>query len=90
VRLGRRGSVAGLACCACAREADGPSWLAGCGKREGESWAGGVGRKREKRERISFFKLFSNHFQTFKHQSNKKPCIRIMMHNHLLFLILFK
>jgi hypothetical protein len=94
VRLRRRGSVTGPACCACAREPDGPSWLAGYEKREGESWASWSGpqegKGREEREKDLFFKkLFSNHFQTFKLRSNKKPCIRIMMHKHLLFLILF-
>jgi hypothetical protein len=67
--LGRRGSVVGLACCAREREADGPSWLAGCGKREGERvGAAGVGRKgkgeREERgfEFFFFKKIFSNSF----------------------------
>jgi hypothetical protein len=56
----------------CAREADDPSWLAGCGKREGESWAGwsgpqeGKGREEREKDFSLFFKLFSNHFQTFK------------------------
>jgi hypothetical protein len=54
-----------------------------------------MGRLEEKRERNGkndfLLKLFSNHFfQNFKIHSNKKPCIQIMMHNHLLFLILFK
>jgi hypothetical protein len=63
-------------------------------ERGGEGWAGWAAVKRgegEKEKGFSlFFKLFSNHFQTFKLQSNKKPCIRIMMHKHLLFLILSK
>jgi hypothetical protein len=55
VRLGQWGSVVGSACCAREREADGPSWLAGCGKREGESWAswsGPQGKRGEGRERF--------------------------------------
>jgi hypothetical protein len=62
--------------------------------------AEGMLGRREKRKRegegegkgISFFKkkFFSNSFfQTFKLQSNKNPCIRIMMHKHLLFLNYF-
>jgi hypothetical protein len=54
-----------------------------------------MGRLEEKREwrgkNDFLLKLFSNHFfQNVKIHSNKKPCIQIMMHNHLLFLILFK
>jgi hypothetical protein len=49
-------------------------------------------REREKKG-FSFFSFkffFSNSFfQTFKLQSNKNPCIQIMMHKHLLFLNYF-
>jgi hypothetical protein len=57
-----------------------------------------VGPAGEMRERergrkgipFSFLKfLFKFIFQTFKLQSNKNPCIRIMMHKHLLFLNYF-
>jgi hypothetical protein len=37
-----------------------------------------------------FLNSFQIHFQTFKLHSNNKPCIRIMMHKHLLFLTLLK
>jgi hypothetical protein len=36
-----------------------------------------------------FFKSFKFIFQTFKLQSNKNPCIQIMMHKHLLSLNYF-
>jgi hypothetical protein len=44
----------------CAREADDPSWLASCGKREGESWAGWSGPQEGKgrEEREKDFSLF--------------------------------
>jgi hypothetical protein len=76
------------------RKADGPGWFAGCGEKEREGWAGWAAGKRErgKGKRFSFLKkiLFKFIFQTFKLHSNKKPCIRIIMHKHLLFLILSK
>jgi hypothetical protein len=49
-------------------------------------------REREGEERVlSFFKKISFKFifQTFKLQSNKNPCIQIMMHKHLLSLNYF-
>jgi hypothetical protein len=58
-------------------------------QREGEG--GGPAGPKEKRgegERrgVFFFKiLFKFNFQTFKLHSNKKSCIQIMMHKHLLF-----
>jgi hypothetical protein len=68
----------------------------GCGLREKEKekvGRGEMGRKREGERGVRFcgflFKFFS-FFQTFKLHSNKKPCIRIMMHKHLLFLTLSK
>jgi hypothetical protein len=54
-------------------------------------WAAREGRERGEGKRIFLKKnSFQIDFQTFKLQSNKKPCIRIIMHKHLLFLILFK
>jgi hypothetical protein len=54
----------------------------------------GLGRLwREERgegEGFLFLKiLFKFVFQTFKLQPNRNPCIRIMMHKHLLFLNYF-
>jgi hypothetical protein len=92
--LGRRGRVAGpLGPSARAREKEKAAGL-GCLRAEGM-----LGR-REKRKRegeregkgFLFFLLkflFKFIFQTFKLQSNKNPCIRIMMHKHLLFLNYF-
>jgi hypothetical protein len=56
----------------CAREADDPSWLAGCGKREGESWAGWSGPQEGKgrEEREKDFSLFLNSFQIIFKLSN--------------------
>jgi hypothetical protein len=55
--------------------------MARAGLRAAEKERERVGPQEGKeREDFFFLKLFSNHFQTFKHQSNKKPCIRIMMH----------
>jgi hypothetical protein len=60
-------------------------------KREKEREIGPAGIEgREKRERgfSLFFKLFSNSFFKLSNfNQTRKPCIRIMMHNHLLFLI---
>jgi hypothetical protein len=50
------------------------------------------GKEREERGKgfsFSFKFLFKFIFQTFKLQSNRNPCIRIMMHKHLLFLNYF-
>jgi hypothetical protein len=47
-------------------------------------------KKRGEGEGFPFLKILFNFiFQTFKLQSNKNPCIRIMMHKHLLFLNYF-
>jgi hypothetical protein len=49
-------------------------------------------RERERERRVlSFFSQisFKFNFQTFKLQSNKNPCIQIMMHKHLLSLNYF-
>jgi hypothetical protein len=69
----------------------------GCGLREKEKekgkWAGERWARREKgrEERgLGVFLLNFHFFQTFKLHSNKKPCIRIMIHKHLLFLTLSK
>jgi hypothetical protein len=74
------------------RKAGGSGWFAGCGEKEREGWVGWAARKRGEgeREKVFLFKkiLFKFIFQTFKLHSNKKPCIRIIMHKHLLFLIL--
>jgi hypothetical protein len=54
--------------------------------------AGRLERKERERERVfsfSFKFLFKFIFQTFKLQSNRNPCIRIMMHKHLLSLNYF-
>jgi hypothetical protein len=51
------------------------------------NWAGWRKRERGEGERDFFQTLFKFVFQTFKLPSNKKPCIQIMMHMHLLFLI---
>jgi hypothetical protein len=63
-------------------------------KREGEkNWAGW--KRRERGEGVKAFSFFKKNlfkfvfFQTFKLQSNRNPCIRIMMHKHLLFLNYF-
>jgi hypothetical protein len=63
-----------------------PAWdLAG--------WARRKGREREREREGSCFVFFKNSFkfifQTFKLQSNKNPCIQIMMHKHLLSLNYF-
>jgi hypothetical protein len=62
-------------------------------KRKGRGKRNGPAREKEREERekvFSFFKiLFKFVFQTFKFQSNRNPCIRIMMHKHLLFLNYF-
>jgi hypothetical protein len=97
--LGRRSSEAGPAWAGLrAREKTGrrPGIVHGLkekekerrGKRDGS--AGGKERE-ERGEEFSFsFKfLFKFIFQTFKLQSNRNPCIRIMMHKHLLFSRLF-
>jgi hypothetical protein len=96
--MGRRGSAgwaawAGHVRALALEEKEGrcPGWFAGRGKRERERERGPTGPKREKGggergEGFSFFKiLFKFIFQTFKLHSNKKSCIRIMMHKHLLF-----
>jgi hypothetical protein len=46
-----------------------------------------MGLKGKGERGVGFFKkiLFKLIFQTFKLHSNKKSCIRIMMHTHLLF-----
>jgi hypothetical protein len=69
-----------------------PGWFTGLKrKKEGKE----MGRMEEKREErgkgfsFSFKFLFKFIFQTFKLQSNRNPCIRIMMHKHLLFLNYF-
>jgi hypothetical protein len=50
----------------------------------------GERRGRKEKKKVFFFKtLFKIVFQTFKLQSNRNPCIRIMMHKHLLFLNYF-
>jgi hypothetical protein len=62
-------------------------------KKERGKGIGPAGKKgREGKERFfsfSFKFLFKFVFQTFKLQSNRNPCIRIMMHIHLLFLDYF-
>jgi hypothetical protein len=85
--------VGWLACGRKERKVCGLAWL-GLRKREREEMDR-LGRKgtKERGERFrdfSFKILFKFIFQTFKLHSNKKPCIRIMVHKHLLFLILFK
>jgi hypothetical protein len=92
--LGRRSSDAGPLGPAYARgeekeKKERPLAWDACGPKE---MLGQRERKEREREekRISFFKfLFKFIFQTFKLQSNKNPCIRIMMHKHLLFLKYF-
>jgi hypothetical protein len=74
----------------CAREEKKASSLGARGlneKRKGKGKGVGPARKEGREERgFSFFlNTFQIHF--FKLQSNKKPCIRNMMHNHILFLI---
>jgi hypothetical protein len=94
--LGRRGRQAGpLGPSARAREKE---KAAGLGLVHGlKKNVGPAGKKREGegeggRKGFLFFLLkflFKFIFQTFKLQSNKNPCIRIMMHKHLLFLNYF-
>jgi hypothetical protein len=60
-------------------------------KKKRVGWAKRRKEKGEKGFRIFLFKFFSNSFfKLFKLHSNKKPCIRILMHKHLLFLTLSK
>jgi hypothetical protein len=52
------------------------------------------GREREGEERIFLFFFFLNfsfqiHFSNIQTSIKQNPCIRIMMHKHLLFLIYF-
>jgi hypothetical protein len=68
-----------------------------CGLREkekekcaAERWAGREKGRGERGFGVFFLNSFQIHFQTFKLYSNKKPCIRIMIHKHLLFLTLSK
>jgi hypothetical protein len=66
----------------------GPKEKKGRGKRDGPTG----GKEREERGKgfsFSFKFLFKFIFQTFKLQTNRNPCIRIMMHKHLLFLNYF-
>jgi hypothetical protein len=88
--LGRRNSDAGPAWADCARakKKKKAAGLVVCGLK------GMLGRRGEKRgrgRRFSFFFLifFKFVFQTFKLQTNRNPCIQIMMHKHLLFLNYF-
>jgi hypothetical protein len=69
------------------REGWQPREFAGCGEEEGKGVGPAGGKGREEREKgFLFLTLFKSiFFQTLKLQSNKKPCIRIMMRNHLLF-----
>jgi hypothetical protein len=67
-----------------------PLALGSCGLKG--CWAGGRKEKEREREKefpFSFKISFQFIFQTFKLQSNKNPCIRIMMHKHSLFLNYF-
>jgi hypothetical protein len=77
-------------------KAGGLDWLRGVKEereRETKRWVDwAAGKKGRGGKGNGFFvKLFFKFiFQSFKIHSNRKPCIRIMMHNHLLSLILFK
>jgi hypothetical protein len=76
-------------------------WAGWAGLLAGKKKKGPVGQKRaemkkggeregEGEERVLFFlNSFKFIFQTFKLQSNKNPCIQIMMHKHLLSLNYF-
>jgi hypothetical protein len=64
-----------------------PGMVAGQKRRKGERDGPAVDKREKREERFSFFFKFI--FQTFKLQSNKNPCNRIMMHKHLLFLNYF-
>jgi hypothetical protein len=60
-------------------------------KKGREGWAG-CGKEREERGKVFLFLFkffFKFVFQTFKLQTNRNPCIQIMMHKHLLFLNYF-
>jgi hypothetical protein len=65
----------------------------GLGCLRAEIGPAGEMRERERGRKgfpFSFSKFrFKYIFQTFKLQTNKNPCIRIMMHKHLLFLNYF-
>jgi hypothetical protein len=71
----------------CARAKKKAAGLVVCGLKEM------VGRQGEKRGRgrkfFLFLFFFQIRFQTFKLQTNRNPCIQIMMHKHLLFLDYF-
>jgi hypothetical protein len=90
--LGRRGRQAGpLGPTACARKKKRPlAWVA-CGLKG--CWAGGRKEKERERERekdFLFFKIsFQIHFLNIQTSIKQNPCIRIMMHKHLLFLNYF-
>jgi hypothetical protein len=85
----RRGRQAGPARAVCARTGKRPLALVVCGLKE---VLGRLERKEGRGRRFSLFlfKFFSNSFfQTFKLQTNRNPCIRDMMHKHLLLLDYF-
>jgi hypothetical protein len=89
--LGRRGEQAGPLWADCAREERKRPLAQGI--RGLEEGVGRLERKEREREEVFlfFFKqiLFKFVFQTFKLQTIRNPCIRIMMHKHLLFLDYF-
>jgi hypothetical protein len=60
-------------------------------KKKRAGWAKKERGRGEKGFRVFISKFFSkSFFKFFKLHSNKKPCIRIMMYKHLLFLTLSK
>jgi hypothetical protein len=69
----------------------------GCGPKEKkgrERWAGWRKEKERERERekgfpFSFKFSFQIHFSNIQTSIKQNPCIRIMMHKHLLFLNYF-
>jgi hypothetical protein len=94
--LGRQSSDAGLTWAGLrARGRNRPTTWMVHGPKEKERerkkrWAGCGKERKERGEEFSFFKfLFKFIFQTFKLQTNRNPCIRIMMRKHLLFLNYF-
>jgi hypothetical protein len=90
VVLGRRGSGLGQL---------GPAYSRGEGKKEKACWPGWLRAEIEERERergrgkgvlpFSFKFSFQIHFSNIRTSIKQNPCIRIMMHKHLLFLNYF-